>query len=410
MVIRTNHYDLRVSPILAAILMSLLLLWSTLPAQAQSGTTITANTAEDESNSDGDCSLREAVEAADANVAVGGCRAGSASGEDRIAFKVGKEATIKLDPQLGQINVTDTGGLSIDGGKKDVTVSGGDQTRVFEVSSGAELTIQDLTVADGSTSDEGGGISNFGTLEVSNSTFSQNSADSSSAGIGNRGTLTVTNSTFSNNNTSGFGGSIGNRGTSTVTNSTFSKNSADAGGGIVNCGSCALEVTNSTFSRNSAAEDPNGGGILNFGTLEVTNSTFSENSTGGGGGGAIRNFEAFGSRGTTMLRNTILAYSSQGGNCSGTITDGGYNTSSDFCAFTDPTSKNNTDPLLSPKGLKNRGGPTKTIGIRPDSPALNAIPEGENGCGTDIKTDQRGVLRPQDNGCDIGAFEENRRR
>jgi hypothetical protein len=40
------------------------------------------------------------------------------------------------------------------------------------------------------------------------------------------------------------------------------------------------------------------------------------------------------------------------------------------------------------------------------SPALNAIPKATNGCGTEIKTDQRGVKRPQGNKCDIGAFEK----
>ena len=37
---------------------------------------------------------------------------------------------------------------------------------------------------------------------------------------------------------------------------------------------------------------------------------------------------------------------------------------------------------------------------------MNAIPEGTNGCGTDITTDQRGVERPQGSECDIGAFEK----
>ena len=39
------------------------------------------------------------------------------------------------------------------------------------------------------------------------------------------------------------------------------------------------------------------------------------------------------------------------------------------------------------------------------SPLIDAIPAGANGCGTTIKTDQRGVHRPQGTGCDIGAYE-----
>jgi hypothetical protein len=46
------------------------------------------------------------------------------------------------------------------------------------------------------------------------------------------------------------------------------------------------------------------------------------------------------------------------------------------------------------------------------SPAIDAIPEGANGCATDITLDQRGVTRPRNgdsagtSGCDIGAFEK----
>jgi hypothetical protein len=40
------------------------------------------------------------------------------------------------------------------------------------------------------------------------------------------------------------------------------------------------------------------------------------------------------------------------------------------------------------------------------SPAINAIPQTKNGCGTKITTDERGVKRPQDEGCEIGAFEK----
>ncbi len=63
-----------------------------------------------------------------------------------------------------------------------------------------------------------------------------------------------------------------------------------------------------------------------------------------------------------------------------------------------------TDPLLD-TGLKNNGGPTQTIALLTGSPAIDAIPQGTNGCGTSIPTDQRGVNRPQGTGCDIGAYE-----
>jgi CSLREA domain-containing protein len=60
---------------LIALLMSSSLAW----AQPNGANVITVNTDEDEANTDGDCSLREALEAADTNAAVDGCDAGSAT-------------------------------------------------------------------------------------------------------------------------------------------------------------------------------------------------------------------------------------------------------------------------------------------------------------------------------------------
>jgi hypothetical protein len=135
-----------------------------------------------------------------------------------------------------------------------------------------------------------------------------------------------------------------------------------------------------------------------------TNSTFSGNGADLGGG--IQN--AFVAMATVTLSNTILANSKGNNplNCRGQITDGGYNISDDSsCAFTDSTSKNSTNPLLDLNGLQNHGGPTQTIALQKGSPALDYIPKGQNDCNTTIKTDQRGVKRPQGKACDVGAYE-----
>ena len=94
------------------------------------------------------------------------------------------------------------------------------------------------------------------------------------------------------------------------------------------------------------------------------------------------------------------------GNCSvDTLTDGGYNLSSDAsCSFSSSTSLAGTDPLLAP--LNSNGGPTQTMALLVGSPAIDLIPPGINGCGTTIATDQRGVSRPVGSGCDVGAYED----
>ena len=262
---------------------------------------------------------------------------------------------------------------------------------------GATLNLNDLTIADGHTSpfvgaDLGGGIYNNGTLTVTNSTFSGNSALSGSGGgIFSYGLLTVTNSTFSDNSAGYNGGGIAN-----VCDLTFSSCALISG---------TLTVTNSTFSDNSAPSG-SGGGIFSYGLLTVTNSTFWGNSADSGSG-AI-----FNSRGTLTVSNSILADSTSGGNCSGTITDGGYNISDDdTCSFTGTNVTNgqtigdNVNPLLASNGRQNNGGPTQTIALQPNSPAIDAIPIAHQ-CPA---TDQRGDPRPDPEGsasaCDVGAFE-----
>jgi CSLREA domain-containing protein len=330
---------------------------SAIGTTAVPGTTNIVNTDQDESNTDGDCSLREAITAANTNLGVDGCAAGSATQRDAIHFSLGKRATITLGSTLP--NITDASGLNINGQRAKITVSGNDSVRVFEVSSGAKLTLANLTVADGKITDSSGG------------------------GLFNQGTVRVINSTFSGNNAN-FGGGLFNGGTLTVTNSTFSGNSTSTeGGGIYNNAFDSLTVSYSTFSGNSAGTV--GGGIYNGSfTAHVT------------------------------LSNTIVANSTSGGNCGGpspAVTDGGYNIDdATTCGFSAANnSMPSTNPLLA-ASLANNGGPTQTIALMNGSPAINAIPKATNGCGTEVKTDQRGVKRPQGKKCDIGAFEKKMRR
>ena len=308
-------------------------------------------------------SLRQAI--SDANGSVG---------EDTINFDPSLSGqTITLGSQLA---VADSAGLIIDGGSANITVSGNNAVRVLEVRSGAKLTLNNLTVANGRGAG-GGGIYNNGTLTVTNSTLSGNSAPYVS--------------------TSG-GGIENNGGTLTVTNSTLSGNSANyRGGGIHNWNGGTLTVTNSTLSGNSVTDVDygSGGGIASYGgTLTVTNSTLSGNSAGAGRGGGI---ESYG--GSATLKNTIVANSPSGGNCSVTVTDGGHNLDSDgSCGF---GTANNSLPGFDPKlgDLADNGGPTKTHALLAGSPAI------DKGNPFGATTDQRGVSRPQGAASDIGAFE-----
>ena len=86
-------------------------------------------------NDSGAGSLRQAI--IDAN---------TTTGEDTINFASSLSGqTITLtSSQLPPI--TDGAGLTIDGGSADITISGDNQYRVFEVVDGAKLTLSNLTV------------------------------------------------------------------------------------------------------------------------------------------------------------------------------------------------------------------------------------------------------------------------
>ncbi len=108
--------------------------------------------------------------------------------------------------------------------------------------------------------------------------------------------------------------------------------------------------------------------------------------------------------------NSIVA-GNTGGDCYGTdkVTSQGYNIESGTsCSFTDANDQQDTDPLLDP--LADNGGPTQTHALQAGSPAVEAIPDGTNGCSAGVSTDQRGAVRADGSSrggtaCEIGSYE-----
>jgi predicted outer membrane repeat protein len=229
-----------------------------------------------------------------------------------------------------------------------VTVSGGNQARVFTVLPGARVTIRSLTIADGYAQD-GGGIVNQGELVVKGVTFVGNVAEQLGGGLANLGgTVTVINSTFADNH------------------------SGDAGGGLAD-DSGKVTVTNCTFSGNRAK---NGGGLFSSGVL--------------------------------LLRNTILANSEDGADCVSVGVLDPASTNNLIEAHLECGEPISTaDPRLTRLGAYN--GPTHTFPLGGGSPAVNL---GDNASAVDeygqpLRWDQRGNGDPRFVAgiTDIGAFE-----
>ncbi|MEX0800812.1 MAG: right-handed parallel beta-helix repeat-containing protein [Dehalococcoidia bacterium] len=416
--------------------------WLAAPAQAATFTvTKTADTAD--GTCDADCSLREAIIAANANAEA-----------DIINVPAGTYVLTS-----GELEITSD--ITINGaGASSTVVDGNGSSRVFHISdTGATVVINDLTAQNGDAANgggiendgilsltsvavsgnSGGGINNTGTLSLADSTVDNNSG-SSGAGINltgggpGNGTLTVSNSSISDNTATGSSGGIHNtgagnpvtivdstvrgntattgsgggithtsNGTLEISGSTFSGNEAGSIGGAIYhtaSGSGAITIVNSTVSGNSAAD--NGGGIYctSGAGLDLGNVTLSDNSATSGGGIYITCSDV-------TLTNTMVVNSASGGDCdNGTPTSLGHNIDSDgSCGFAATGDQPGVDPLLDPLAL-NAPGSTQTHALLAGSPAIDTADD--TACPA---SDQRGVARPQDGDddgtaiCDVGAFE-----
>ncbi|MGK7928589.1 MAG: CHAT domain-containing protein, partial [Spirulina sp.] len=205
-------------------------------------------------------------------------RIDAASAGDTIAFSV--TGTINLGSEIawGTENLTINGS-----GQTALFIDGGGSDRIFNISAG-NATIQNLTIRNGSTAGNGGGIyhSGFGSLTVNSNTVSGNSSNGAGGGIAALNDVNLTNSTVSGNSSISFGGGIYARNDVNLTNGTVSGNSSNANGGGIFV-SNEVNLTNSTVSGNSSVNQ--GGGIFANNDVNLTNSTVSRNSSTNRGGG-----------------------------------------------------------------------------------------------------------------------------
>ena len=139
-------------------------------------------------------------------------------------------------------------------------INGENNHQIFTVNPGVTLTIQNLTLTNGTATSGGAIYNDGGSLTANNCKFTGNTAIGFYGGgaIANDGSLTVNNCTFTDNKALMAGGAILNYGSLTVNNCKFTGNTATFGGATYNYGS--LSANNSTFTGNSASI---GGAIYN---------------------------------------------------------------------------------------------------------------------------------------------------
>ena len=260
------------------------------------------------------------------------------------------------------------------------------------VDTGAVVTLTSAAVLSSVSTTDGGGVYNYGWMTVLSSTFAGNSASIDGGSFYNSGRLTLQNSAFIANTSNDDGGGLYNRGILSAQGNTFTRNrSNDDGGGLYVDGAGPALVTNTTFSANSSGYW--GGAICtgSSGVITLTNSTLAGNGASVAGGG-VRN------QGKLSLRNTIIANSGPGADCAnvGTLLSNVNNLVKDGTC----SAALSGDPVLGP--LADNGGGTLTHALWPASPAIDAGSDAADICPA---TDQRGMSRPQNLHCDIGAIE-----
>ena len=378
---------------------------------------------------DADCSLREAIVAANMSDTA-----------DTIEF----DNALFSTPQTitltgGQLSICNAGKLVINGKGADLlTISGNNQSRIFRVFVRETATINNVKMVNGHDGGDsyagcpsvvgidasygGTAVENRGTLDINNSIMSDNTTAGTGGAVSNvYADMIIRNSIIRNNQAASAGGisNIGPGGTSlgqlTLLNSTVSENSAfsvygNGGGGIGNAGGATITILNSTISRNTTVT--RGGGIYNYQSFaNIANTTIAMNSADWGGGiySPIDN--------ESIVGNSIISdnlASSYGPDGFGFLKSQGYNlirNPSNITLEGDLTGNIvNVDPLLDPILAQNHGL-TPTHALRVGSPAIDA----GNSINPAIITDQRGFSRPYDlstvpnasggNGADIGAFE-----
>lgn len=239
----------------------------------------------------GDCSLREAVKAANAN-----------DGDDVVLVPpglytltgaVGEDAA-----ESGDLDVTDANdALLIDGaGAGATTISGGGIDRVFDVLQFAQLELRDVKLVGGAPAEDGGAIRNFeGDLLIRDSVLEGNVSGGDGGAIHSSGEgrprVRIEASALTGNFAASDGGAIHNEGESrlALTNSTMSGNQATGsrGGALYNQGFATATIVDSSVSGNTSVLEGGGIGTQNESSLTIVRSTIASNRSITDQGGGI---------------------------------------------------------------------------------------------------------------------------
>ncbi len=264
----------------------------------------------DETAEDGQTTLREALMAANSDMAVGTTVPAGTADNDVITISV---PTVTLTqgelPITGDVTIVGTG-----------TINASTDARIFNITAGAgePISISGVTLTGGAPlaadmNGNGGAvlIGDASEVTLTNVTLSGNTSTGAAAGAGggaifNAGTTTLDTVTVDSNSVTGAAGNGGGvmnaaTGVMTITNGSITNNTATrAGGGIENADG-TITITGLNLSDNTVSMNPGNGGGLHSGggTVTMNDGTVSGNTAAREGGGLWTN-------GTMTVNGTMI--------------------------------------------------------------------------------------------------------
>jgi len=399
----------------------------------------------------GECTLRAAVQEANARAAGARIELGSAQRYVLDVAGAREEAAASGDLDITKNVEIEGHGSTIDGGRID---------RVLHVTTTGALSVHHATVT-GGLADFGGGIriDAGGSASISGSAISGNEANGATACYVVQFVLQINECSDENHSvvpnilggptdpSQGGGGAIWSRGTLSVWDSTIDTNLVSGTRG------CALLVP----PHGTVCFMSRGGGVLNYGSAGFVNVTISANHAIGASGAGLVDAasghstllfatvagntqdgvstgitawpnsdpswgtgpptDSYYSYATAILSSyagpgTTLVGSVVDGKCAGgtsqatpTIQSGGDNLVTDASCLPTPsvTDQVGVAPSLGP--LAANGGPTRTLLPLAGSPLIDVIAASSPTCSGAVHADQRGAPRHPGSPCTVGSVE-----
>ena len=336
---------------------------------------IKVGTTADEYGSGTDCSLREAITAAQTNTSFGGCPAGFAA--DTISlpdgtYRITRAGAGEDANATGDFDITGTNPLDIqpESSTAHVVIDGNGLDRVFQDMSSGLVKFLAVQITGGALTgfEDGAGIQN------------------------STGVTALENVTVDGNSTEAQGGGVAVYGNVQVVNSTIAQNEAEGnGGGFYVPGGASLVANSSTIYGNKADSDGNGsgygGGLAEAGSLTVS-FTNVINAGNSGTSPTPGNSASDCSSGPQFFPRYTLSSQSMG--------------PADCLVGFNPGTNLVSSDLKVDSTLRDNGGQTPTLALLSGSPAIGA---GGTAAPDECPSiDQNGNPRPAGS-CDIGAVQ-----